>query len=142
MNVNAYLMFPDNCEDAIRYYGEHLGAKLNMLMRYADAPPDASSECNMAAPDKVMYANFSVGDTVLMASDAPDQEAAGAPGVWLSLAVDDEAQAARCFDALSNGGVTVMPLGPTFYAHQFGMCTDRFGVSWMVIVPREEGDCA
>jgi PhnB protein len=29
-----------------------------------------------------------------------------------------------------------MPFGPTFFATAFGMVADRFGVGWMVIVPR------
>ena len=40
------------------------------------------------------------------------------------------------FDALSDGGQVVMPVGPTFFASSFGMVRDRFGVHWMVIKPK------
>ena len=29
-----------------------------------------------------------------------------------------------------------MPLGKTFFSPRFGMVSDRFGVSWMVLVPQ------
>lgn len=139
MHVTPYVMYAGCCEDAMKYYEQHLGAKITALMRYADAPdtPQADQgQCPVSDPQKIMHGAFMLGETLIMASDAPDHTA-GAPGVWLSLTADDEIQAANCFDALGEGGQTIMPLAPTFFAEQFGMCTDRFGASWMVIVPRE-----
>ncbi|WP_227816160.1 VOC family protein [Nitrogeniibacter aestuarii] len=139
MHVTPYVMYAGCCEDAMTYYEQHLGAKITALMRYADAPdtPQADQgQCPVSDPQQIMHGAFMLGETLIMASDAPDHTA-GAPGVWLSLTADDEIQAANCFDALGEGGQIIMPLAPTFFAEQFGMCTDRFGASWMVIVPRE-----
>ena len=60
-------------------------------------------------------------------------------GFSLSLTARDEAEADRLFGALAEGGQVQMPLGKTFFSPRFGMVTDRFGVSWMVIVERERG---
>ena len=35
---------------------------------------------------------------------------------------------------LKAGGVETMPLQDTFWNSYFGMCTDKFGVQWMVNV--------
>ena len=53
-------------------------------------------------------------------------------GFSVSYAAKDEADANRVFDALSKGGAVTMPVSPTSWSPAFGMCTDRFGVSWMV----------
>jgi uncharacterized glyoxalase superfamily protein PhnB len=54
------------------------------------------------------------------------------PLMVLRFNADSEAQARRSFDALAEGGSVVMPLQPTFWSPCFGMCSDRFGVHWMV----------
>jgi PhnB protein len=55
----------------------------------------------------------------------------------VSHSAADEHAAERIFAALSEGGEVIMPLGPTFWAPLFGMCTDRFGTGWMVDVVAE-----
>ena len=69
---------------------------------------------------------------------ASDGYAKGNPefkGITLSLSPANEAEARKTFSALSEGGEVQMQLGKTFYSPCFGMLTDRFGVSWMVVVP-------
>lgn len=142
MHVNPYLMFAGCCEAAMNYYATHLGAEIKALMRYSDAPPEGPADgqppCPVSDPALIMHGAFLLGESLIMASDTAEA-ATGPAGVWLSLTADDERHAAHCFDALGEGGQILMPLAPTFFAEQFGMCVDRFGVSWMVIVPRECG---
>jgi PhnB protein len=73
-----------------------------------------------------------VGDAVLMASDAPPDHAEKIRGFSVSLAIPDAAESERVFRALAEGGKVTMPFQKTFWAERFGMCTDRFGVPWMV----------
>lgn len=90
----------------------------------------------MLAPgfeNKVMHATFRVGGSTLMASDGC-AEGSKFDGFSLSLAVPTEAEAARAFAALADGGQTKMPLTKTFWSPCFGMLTDRFGLGWMVSV--------
>jgi PhnB protein len=56
-------------------------------------------------------------------------------GFALTITASDEAEAQRLFSALGDGGQVRMPLAKTFFASSFGMLADRFGVSWMIIVP-------
>lgn len=58
-------------------------------------------------------------------------------GVSLSLTAANESEADRLFDALGDGGQVQMPIGKTFFSPRFGMVADKFGVSWMVVVPQE-----
>lgn len=134
--VQPYLFFDGRCEEALAFYKTVLGAQVQMMMRYSDSPePQQESGCGPVAADKIMHASFSVGETVLMASDGM---ASGAPefkGFSLSVSVATEEEARRIFAALAEGGQVQMPLSQTFYSPCFGMVADKFGMGWMVMVP-------
>ena len=135
MHVQTYLHFDGHCEEAIGFYCQALGAKLEFLMRYRDspeAPPPGMVPQGME--DKVMHASLRIGDSVIMASDDCTQTQSRFQGFQLSLAAADGAEAERLFGALAEGGQVKMPLSKTFFAPSFGMVADRFGMSWMVIV--------
>jgi PhnB protein len=80
----------------------------------------------------IIHASMRVGDTVIMASDAPGDRYRKPQGFSVSLVVDTPADAERIFAALSAGGAVSMPLQQTFFAARFGMLTDKFGIPWMV----------
>jgi PhnB protein len=138
MHVQPYLFFDGRCEEAITFYRQALGAETVMLMRYGDGP-EGSAQCpdgSTPPADKVMHACLQVGDTQLFLSDG---FSAGKPefkGFSLSLSAADEAEARRMFDALAEGGQVQQPLMATFFSPSFGMVADRFGMSWMVLVPQ------
>ena len=136
MQVQSYLFFDGRCEEAIEFYKSVLGIKLEMLMRFKDSPePPQPGMCPPGSEDKVMHASFRVGDTLVMASDGMAKGKPEFKGFSLSLDAATEAEADRLFAALGKGGQVQMPLAKTFFSPRFGMVADRFGVSWMVIVP-------
>ena len=131
--VQSYLFFGGRCEEALAFYKSAIGAEVDMLMRYNEAPEQPPD--GMLAPgfeNKVMHAAFRVGGTTLMASDGCGGEESSFSGFSLSISVRTEAEADRTFAALSEGGTVTMPLGKTFWSPKFGMLTDRFGLGWMV----------
>jgi PhnB protein len=137
MKMQPYLFFDGRCEEALDFYGRVLGAKVEMLMHFKDAPPQPSSgECagGSPPPDKVMHASVRLGDDMFMASDGNSTGQPKFEGFSLSLTVANEAEAERVFAALADGGQVRMPLGKTFFSPSFGMVADKFGVGWMVIV--------
>jgi PhnB protein len=135
MVVQPYLSFEGRCEEAVEFYKGALGAKVMMLMRFKESPdPRASAGLPPEAQNKVLHAAFQIGDSIVMASDGRCGGKASFQGIMLSLTVADAAEADRCFGALSTGGQVLQPLGTTFFSPRFGMVTDRFGVSWMVLV--------
>lgn len=130
--LNAYLSFDGTCAEAMKFYADVLGAKLERVITYGEAPP-----CDEAPPipddqkGKVMHAYLSHPEFGLMAGDTPPgMPHAGIQGVMLALTYPTAAEGQRIFNALAEGGQVQMPLGETFWAEQFGMVTDRFGVPW------------
>ncbi|EEG10139.1 VOC family protein [Pseudogulbenkiania ferrooxidans] len=136
MQIQSYLFFDGRCEEAVEFYRRTLGAEVEMLMRIKDSPePLPPGRVPPGSEDKVMHASFRIGDSVVMASDGRCQGQPNFQGFALSLSVVDQREAEQRFAALSEGGQVQMPLGPTFFSPCFGMVADRFGVSWMIIVP-------
>lgn len=134
MYVQPYLFFEGRCEEAVEFYRRALGAEVTMLMRFKESPEPPQAGC--VAPgseDKVMHASFRIGETAVMASDGRCTGQPSFQGFSLSITAKDEAEAARLFTALAEGGQVQMPLGKTFFSPCFGMVTDRFGVSWMIV---------
>lgn len=127
MQVQTYLFFDGRCEEALEYYRTALGAQVTTLMRFKDSP-----EPQPPPGEKIMHANFQIGETQLMASDSPAPS--DFKGFSLSLNPTSDAEAQRLFTTLAEGGSVQMALGPTFFASSFGMVTDRFGVPWMLVV--------
>src|SRR5207302_7991324 len=105
-------------------------------MRYKDCPdippPGAMPP---GSENKVMHASLRIGETAVMASDGHCHGKPSFQGFSLSITAANAAEADRVFGALAEGGQVQMPLGKTFFSPRFGMVADRFGVSWMVIVP-------
>jgi PhnB protein len=134
MQVQPYLNFDGHCQEALDFYKQAIGAKVGTLMRWKGSP-----DKSMASPDnadKVMHAQFQVGDTTLMASDGRNTGKPNFQGFSLSIAANSEAEADRMFAALAEGGEVRMPLGKTFFSPRFGMVADKFGVGWMILVAR------
>lgn len=135
MEAQAYLHFGGCCEEALNFYTRAIGARIDVLMRYRESPePPPPGMVLPGIEDKVMHANLRIGDSTIMASDDCSRTDVSFQGFQLSLTVADAAAAERCFNALADGGLVKMPLGKTFFSPCFGMLSDRFGVSWMVIV--------
>ena len=82
--------------------------------------------------NKIMHARLTVGDRILMGSDAPPDRYEPMKGFSVTLGVDDPKDAERVFHALSENGTVQMPIQKTFWATRFGMLVDQFGTPWMV----------
>ena len=141
MNVQCYLNFNGRCEEALNFYSKAVGAKVGMMMRFKDAPQEPgatpSEGCASIDPNSVMHSSFTIGDTLLMATDGMEKKSANFDGFSLSLTVKEPAEVDKLLGALSGeGGKISMPSTETFFAKGFGMVQDKFGVHWMVIAPK------
>ena len=132
MKVEPYLMFSGRCEEALNFYQAAIGVQTVMVMRFKDNPDPPHMPLPPNWNDKILHCGFMLGQTLVMASDGMSNEKVDFSGVSLSITADDEVQAKHIFDALSVGGSVFMPMGKTFWSPCFGMCSDKFGVSWMV----------
>jgi PhnB protein len=132
MAIQPYLMFDGRCEEAIEFYKRALGAKVEMMMRFKQAPD--RSMMRPGTGEKIMHAAIKIGDSPVLMSDGMCTGTQKFDGFSLSLTVADDAEADRCFAALADSGEVRMPLAKTFFSPRFGMVADKFGVSWMVYV--------
>ncbi|HVC10236.1 MAG TPA: VOC family protein [Burkholderiales bacterium] len=136
MQVQPYLFFEGRCDEALEFYKKALGAEVAGLLRYKDNPePPPAGKAPPGSENKVMHAALRIGETTLMASDGLCVGKPSFQGFALTLSAQDEAEARRLFAALGEGGQVRMPLAKTFFSPSFGMLADRFGVSWMILVP-------
>ena len=132
MQVQSYLFIDGRCEEAIEFYKKTLGAKVDMMMRFKEAPADHKAP--PGTENKIMHASLRIGDTRVMASDGMAHGKPEFKGFSLSLDAKDAAEADRLFAALADGGEVRQPLIETFFSPRFGMVADKFGVGWMILV--------
>lgn len=130
MDVNPYLNFNGNCEAAFKFYEQHLGGKIEALHTFAGSPME--NQLPPESRNKVMHIRMKVGTTVLMGSDAPGGRYQPPQGFFVSLNVEDVAEADKVYEALSANGTILMPIQQTFWAKRFAMFTDSFGIPWML----------
>jgi PhnB protein len=134
MKVNTYLNYGGNCAEAFKFYEEHLGAKIETMMKFSEMPEP--SKVPVAMQDAVLHARITIGDTAIMASDIPPDRFKPMRSAYLCLAVASDADAERIFALLSHDGEVFMPLQETFFASRFAQLRDRFGTLWMIIHER------
>lgn len=132
--AHPYLNFDGTTEEAFRYYAQVFGAEIAGIMRYRDFGDNP-----MGVPDdeldKVAHAALPLGKNTLMGTDVLRSDAGAftvGTNVYISLDAESSDEADRLFEGLSAGGRVEMALQETDWAEKYGMCTDKFGVQWMV----------
>jgi PhnB protein len=134
MNLHTYLNFGGNCQQAFRFYEQHLGGKITAMMTHDQAPD--SSQMLPGMGKAILYARITLGETELMGSDVPADRFQPMRSVYLSLSVSSIEKAEEIHALLSDGGQIFMPMQETFFAFRFSMLRDKFGTSWMIINER------
>jgi PhnB protein len=127
--LNPYLSFKDNAREAMEFYHGIFGGKLDISTFEEFQASQDPSENN-----KVMHSMIETDNgLVFMASDTPNgMEYKPGSNISMSLSGDDEAELRRYYDALSAGGTVTIPLEKAPWGDTFGMCTDKFGIGWMI----------
>lgn len=127
--LNPYLNFRDNARQAMEFYRSVFGGELTMNTFEEFQASEDPSEAN-----KIMHAMLEAENGItFMAADTPNQmEYHPGANISMSLSGDDENELSEYFEKLSKGGEITMPLEKAPWGDTFGMCTDQFGVAWMV----------
>ena len=126
--LNPYLNFNGNARQALEFYAGIFGGDLNLNtfaeFGYNDPP----------VADKIMHGQLetNAGYTLMAADTPPEMEFNGMHGFGVSLSGDDPGVLRRYWDGLSDGGTVTMPMQKQAWGDEFGMCTDKFGVPWLV----------
>lgn len=132
--INPYLNFKGNTEEAFNFYKSVFGGEFTSLQRFKDTPE--ADRVPHHEKDKIMHIALALGNgTTLMATDALESmghHVTAGTNFHLSIDADSEAESKEIFKALSKGGAVSIPMEKMFWGAYFGMCTDKFGVQWMV----------
>ena len=126
--LNPYLSFDGNARQAMEFYGTVFGgeATLSTFGEYGDTSAPGA--------EKIMHAQLETpaGYTLMAADTPPGMPFTPGNTITVSLSGDDEDELRGYWDKLSDGGAVALPLEKQMWGDVFGMCTDRFGVAWMV----------
>ena len=128
MQLDIYVNYRGNCEEAFRFYEQHLGGKITGITRHRDMPHPATVD---DWKDKIIHARIEVGGTILMGADVPQAEPMRS--AYLTLTLDREEEAERVYGVLTDGGQVFMRMEKTPFANRFAMLRDKFGTSWMLL---------
>jgi PhnB protein len=134
--LNPYITFDGRAREALEFYREVLGGELN-VNTFGDFGNDAGGDA-----DKIMHGQLetSAGFTLMAADNPPGQDYNPGNNFAVSLSGDDGDQLRGYWEKLSDGGMVMVPLEKQMWGDEFGMCGDRFGVTWMVnIAAPQEG---
>lgn len=128
MRLDVYLNYNGNCEEAFRFYEEHLGGKITGIVRHGEMPnPNIPPDWN----EKITHARIEIHNLVIMGADIPNSEPMRS--AYLTLSLDAEADAERIYAVLTEGGQIFMKMDKTPFANRFAMLRDKFGTSWMLL---------
>lgn len=134
--VNPYLNFPGTCEEAFNYYKEVFGGEFSFVGRFKDMPPQEGVALSEEDLNQIMHISLPIGtDHMIMGSDSPGEWATQlivGNNMSVSVSADSKSYADDVFNGLAADGNIKMPIGPTFWGDYFGMCTDKYGINWMV----------
>ena len=131
MKLRTYLNYGGNCKQAFRFYEEHLGGKITMMMTHGQGPN--AGKVPAEQKNTILHARLELGNTVVMGADIPKSEPMRS--AYLTLTVDSEKEAERVYALLSEGGQIFMPLNTYPFSRKFGWLSDKYGVSWQLNWP-------
>ena len=128
--LQPYLNFNGNCEEAMKFYQSVLGGELQ-ISRFADyESPEMPVQEDQR--QKVMHSTLQNKGLTFMASDAMNERAASVGNnITLSVAGTETELLTKFFNGLSEGGTNITPLAQQVWGDTFGMFTDKFGINWM-----------
>ena len=127
--LNPYLSFKDNSREAMEFYRTVFGGKLDLSTFKDYHASQGPGEDNL-----IMHSQLEAENGItFMASDTPNRmEYRAGTNMSMSLSGDNETELKAYFEKLSAGGMVTMPLEKAIWGDSFGMCTDKFGVQWLV----------
>jgi PhnB protein len=134
--VNTYLNFQGQTEEAFGLYARTFGTEVTMLSRYSDMPAVGPGELPAEEQNLVLHAELPIiGGHLLMATDmlgSMGQQTRIGNNTTLCLDVDSREEADRLYDALSDGGSEASPMADMPWGAYWGVTLDRYGIRWMI----------
>ncbi|GHA65421.1 VOC family protein [Streptomyces tauricus] len=132
--LNPYISFDGDARPAMEFYKEVFGGTLN-LNTFGESGAAGTPEA-----DQIMHGMLETpsGFTLMGADTPPGMEYSPGGNFSVSLSGDDETELRGYWEKLSAGGTVSVPLEKQMWGDVFGMCTDRFGIPWMVNIAQAQ----
>lgn len=127
MQLDIYVNYPGHCEEAFRFYEQHLNGTIQMMLTHQQPPAHFPKEWK----SPILHAIIEIGGTMLRGADVPGAEPMRSAYLTLRLATAEKAE--QIYQLLSVEGEIFMKMEKTFFANRFAMLRDKFGTSWMLL---------
>ena len=134
VQINPYINFNGNAEEAFNFYKSVFGGEFAKIMRFKDLSspeyPVTEKEAN-----KIMHIALPIGNNILMANDVPESMGKvneNENRSKISVSAESKEEAAKIFVGLSAGGNIEMPIADSPWGSYFGMFRDKYGIEWTV----------
>jgi PhnB protein len=133
--LNPYIAFRDNAREALEFYQSVFGGELN-ISTFGDM-----GNAEEGIGHLVMHGDLQTdkGYRLMAADTMPGMDFENGARVAVSVFGDDSEALRGYFDKLSAAGSVSVPFEKQMWGDEFGMCTDQFGISWMVNVTQSQG---
>ena len=132
--INPYINFNGNAEEAFTFYKSVFGGEFAKVMRFKElSSPEFLVSENEA--NKIMHISLPIGKNILMANDVPESMGKTNENEHrskISISAESKEEADKLFIGLSAGGTIEMPISNSPWGSYFGMFRDKFGIEWMV----------
>jgi PhnB protein len=132
--INPYINFNGNAEEAFNFYKSVFGGEFSQITRFKELSspefPIDEKEAN-----KIMMIVLPVGNNVLMANDVPEimgKVNENENRSKISIKAENKEEADKLFNGLSEGGQVEMPIADSPWGTYFGMYRDKYGIEWTV----------
>jgi len=123
--------FPGNCDEALNFYKDALGAQVKEIHYFRDAPPNSGMEG--LPPDFVMHSEVVIFDTTMYITDGGEKRPSGENFSFL-ISIDTAEEAAAIFEKIADTGKIIVALAPQFWSSLYGSVEDAFGVQWQIML--------
>ena len=132
--LNPYLTFNGNARQAMEFYASVFGGNLALNTWAEFGVTDAPDA------DRIGHARLETdaGYTIMAGDVTSNMQYRPMAGFSVSLSGDDADLLRGYWEKLSTGGNVTMPMRKQVWGDEFGMCVDKFGVSWMVNISQPQ----
>lgn len=127
MKLDIYINYPGHCKQAFRFYEQHLGGKINMMLPHQQPPSHFPGEWKQP----ILHAIIEIGGTMVRGADIPNAEPMRS--AYLTLRLDTAEKAEQVYQLLSDEGEIFIKIEKNAFANRFAMLRDKFGTSWMLL---------
>lgn len=127
MKLDIYINYPGHCEEAFRFYEQHLDGKIIMITPHQQPPANFPKEWI----NPILHAVMEIGGTKVRGADVLNAEPMRS--AYMTLRLDTPEQAEHIYNLLSSDGEIFMKMEKTFFANRFAMLRDKYGTSWMLL---------